>query len=465
MRVQFLGAAQEVTGSLILIETGGGKLLVDCGLFQGRRQEARQRNRALPGEAVRADAVMLTHAHIDHSGSLPTLVKLGFNGKIWATPATRDLCAYMLRDSAFIQQADAEYINRKGAEDPDFQPVEPLYDEADAVAALERFAAMPYHQAFSPLPGVTARFIEAGHILGSASVVLDVEERGKRLRLALTGDLGRKGLPILRDPERPEPPLDAIVMESTYGNRLHGSVAQMNSDLERVIKETVTRGGKVIVPAFAVGRTQELLFALAQLHREARLPAVPVFIDSPLATSVTSVFRLHPECFDQETRAFLDKHGEAFAFPEVRFVSDRDESMRLNSLRGPAVIISASGMCEAGRILHHLKNHIEDPRNTVLVVGYMAKHTLGRRIVEREPRVKIFGVERELRARVEILNAFSAHADKDDLLAYATTAATETTRFFLVHGEPDQQEPLARAMAARGLDAHVPARGDGADIV
>jgi metallo-beta-lactamase family protein len=464
MRVRFLGAAQEVTGSLILLETAGGTLLVDCGLFQGRREEARQRNRALPPEAVRADAALLTHAHIDHSGSLPTLVKLGFAGKIWATPATRDLCAYMLRDSAFIQKADAEYLNRQNADNPDFDPIEPLYDEADAVAALEKFAAISYHQAFSPLPGVTARFIEAGHILGSATIVLDIEERGKRLRLALTGDLGRKGLPILRDPEQPEPPLDAIVMESTYGNRAHGSVAQMNSDLERVIKETVTRGGKVIVPAFAVGRTQELLFALAQLHQAGRLPSIPVFIDSPLATSVTSVFRLHPDCFDEETRAFLDKHGEVFAFPEARFVSDRDESIKLNSLKGPAVIISASGMCEAGRVLHHLKNNIEDPRNTILVVGYMAKHTLGRRIVERQPRVRIFGVEKELRAQVQVLNAFSAHADKDDLLAYAAAASTEKTRFFLVHGEPDQQEPLARAMAGRGLEAHVPRRGDGADI-
>jgi metallo-beta-lactamase family protein len=323
---------------------------------------------------------------------------------------------------------------------------------------------MPYHQPFSPLPGVTARFIEAGHILGSATIVLDIEERGKRLRLALTGDLGRKGLPILRDPEQPEPPLDAIVMESTYGNRAHGSVAQMNNDLERVIKETVTRGGKVIVPAFAVGRTQELLYALAQLHSAGRLPAIPVFIDSPLATSVTSVFRLHPDCFDEETRAFLDQHGEAFAFPEALFISDRDESIKLNSLRGPAVIISASGMCEAGRVLHHLKNNIEDPRNTILVVGYMAKHTLGRRIVEREPRVRIFGIEKELRAQVQVLNAFSAHGDKDDLLAYATASASEKTRFFLVHGEPDQQEPLARAMAARGLETHVPRRGDGADI-
>jgi metallo-beta-lactamase family protein len=464
MRIQFLGAAEEVTGSLILLETAQGNLVIDCGLFQGKRQEARQRNRSLPPDAARAQAVLLTHAHIDHSGSLPTLVKQGFSGPIWSTPATRDLCAYMLRDSAFIQRADADYLNQRNLQDPDWVPIEPLYDEADAVAAIGQFQAVPYGRPFAPLPGVNARFIDAGHILGSASVVLDVDDRGRRVRLAFSGDLGRKGLPILRDPEHPAPPLAAVVMESTYGNRLHGSVEQMHGDLERVVKETALRGGKVIVPAFAVGRTQELLYALAQLWREGRLPAIPVFIDSPLANAVTSVFRLHPDCFDAETRAFLDKHGEVFSFPDARFISDREESMRLNSLQGPAVIISASGMCEAGRVLHHLKNNVEDERNTVLVVGYMARHTLGRKIVERSPTIRIFGVERALRAKVEVLNAFSAHADRDDLLDYASASASEGTRFLLVHGEPDQQQPLARALAERGLQAHAPARGDVVEV-
>jgi metallo-beta-lactamase family protein len=464
MRIRFLGAAQEVTGSLLLLETDGGSLLVDCGLYQGRRQESRQRNRELPPEAVAADAAILTHAHIDHSGSIPTLVKRGFAGTLYATPATRDLCAYMLRDSAFIQQSDADYLNRKNADDPDFVKVEPLYGEEDAIAALQRFVAVPYHKTFQPLPKVTARFIEAGHILGSASVVLDVEEKGKRRRVVFSGDLGRKGLPILRDPEHPEPPVDYVVMESTYGNRVHGSVEQMHGDLERVIKETAARGGKVIVPAFAVGRTQELLYAMSALSRAGRLPSIPVFIDSPLASSVTGVFRLHPDCFDAETRAFLDEHGEVFAFPEVRFIQSRDESMRLNGLKGPAVIVSASGMCEAGRVLHHLKNNIEDERNTVLVVGFMAKHTLGRKLVERQPRVKIWGVERELRARVEVLNAFSAHADRDGLLAYAAACGPGTRRFFLVHGEPEQQEPLARLLAERQLRVQIPARGEELDL-
>ena len=295
-------------------------------------------------------------------------------------------------------------------------------------------------------------------------MVLDIDDGGKRRRVAFSGDVGRKGLPILRDPEHPEPPLEAVVMESTYGNRVHGNIEQMHSDLQRVVKETAERGGKVIVPAFAVGRTQELLFALAQLWRQGRLPAIPVFIDSPLANAVTSVFRLHPDCFDAETRAFVDQHGEAFSFPEARFVSDREESIRLNSLKGPAVIISASGMCEAGRVLHHLKNNVEDDRNTVLVVGFMAKHTLGRRIVERQPTVRIFGVDLTLRARVEVLNAFSAHADRDDLIAYASACAGEGTRYYLVHGEPDQQQPLARALIERGMATHVPARGDGVEL-
>jgi metallo-beta-lactamase family protein len=464
MKLHFLGAAQEVTGSLVVVETEEGTLLVDCGLYQGRREESRRRNRELPREAVKASGAILTHAHIDHSGSFPTLVKKGFAGTIWATPATRDLCAHMLRDAAFIQQADADYLNRKFAADPDHVPIEPLYDEQDAVHALDRFVAVPYHRAFNPLPKVTARFIDAGHILGSASIVLDVEERGKRRRLAFSGDLGRAGLPILRDPEHPEPPLDYLVMESTYGNRVHGDVAQMHADLERVVKETAARGGKVIVPAFAVGRTQELLFALSSLSRAGRLPSIPVFVDSPLATDVTSVFRFHPECFDAETRAYLDQHGDVFTFPELRFTNSRDESMRLNTLAGPAVIISASGMCEAGRILHHLRNNIEDPKNTVMIVGFMARHTLGRKLVERQRQVKIFGVERDLRARVEVLNAFSAHADRDDLLAYAVHSGAATRRVFLTHGEPEQQEPLRTAITGAGLTATAPARGEVAEL-
>jgi metallo-beta-lactamase family protein len=463
VRLTFLGAAQEVTGSMFLLEVGSGSILVDCGFFQGRREESRRRNRVLPAEATGASAAILTHAHIDHSGGLPTLVKAGFRGSIYATPATRDLCACMLRDSARIQEADAAYLNAKFADDPDFTKIEPIYDEEDVISALGRMVGIPYHHSFQPLPGVTATFLDAGHILGSAEVVLDVDLEGARRRLVFSGDLGRKGLPIIRDPEYPEKPIDYVVMESTYGDRAHADVDEMRGDLARVISETVARGGKVIVPAFAVGRTQELLHSLGVLTREGRLPRVPVFVDSPLALNVTEVFKLHPECYDAKTRAALEANGDVFGAEIVRFVSSRAESIALNDLAGPAVIIAAAGMAEAGRILHHLRHHVEDERNTILIVGFMAQHTLGRRLVERRQRVKIWGVERDLRARVEVLSSFSAHADKNDLMTFANACGV-TPRIFLVHGEPDQQEPLSTALRQQGFRVETPVRGQTVEL-
>jgi metallo-beta-lactamase family protein len=444
---------------MFLLEVGGSALLVDCGFFQGRREESRQRNRTLPEQAIRANAAILTHAHIDHSGSLPTLVKAGFSGSVYATPATRDLCACMLRDSARIQEADAAYLNAKLAADPEFVKIQPVYDEEDVVRALGQFVGVPYHHSFEPVPGVHATLLDAGHILGSAELVLDIDRGGSSRRLVFSGDLGRTGLPIIRDPEYPTPPVDYLVMESTYGDRLHASVQEMHSELGRVIRETVARGGKVIVPAFAVGRTQELLYSLGILTRQNLLPKVPIFIDSPLALNVTEVFKLHPECFDSETRVLLEAHDEVFGAGTVRFVSSRAESIALNDLAGPAVIIAASGMAEAGRILHHLRRHVEDERNTILIVGFMARHTLGRRLAERQSRVRIWGVERDLRARVEVLNAFSAHADKNDLLAFARACGKSARRVFLVHGEPDQQGPLSAALASEGFRVEIPARG------
>ncbi len=464
MHIRFLGAAQSVTGSMHLLETDAGTILIDCGLFQGRREESRQKNTHLPAEAVAADALILTHAHIDHSGSIPTLVKRGFSGSVWATPATRDLCAYMLRDSARIQEGDARYLNEKFGRDRDWQRIEPLYDEEDAIAALKRFIGVPYDRSFEPLPGVKATFLDAGHILGSAGVMIEWTRRGtagiadRVMRVMFSGDIGRKGMPILRDPVLPRPPVDAVLMESTYGNRAHGDIHSMHDDLARVVGETVKRGGKVIIPAFAVGRTQEIVYALAELQRDGRLPQIPVIIDSPLAVNVTGVFRLHPECFDTETREHLESHGDPFNFPGLRYVTSREESMRLNDLREPAVIISASGMCEAGRVLHHLRNNIEDAKNTILIVGFMAQHTLGRRIVEKRPRVRILGVERELRAQVKVMNAFSAHADMHDLRAYAQSCGTDP-RFFLVHGEPESQEALQATLRTDGLKVEMPTPG------
>ncbi|HEX2878678.1 MAG TPA: MBL fold metallo-hydrolase, partial [Polyangiaceae bacterium] len=401
MRLTFFGAAQEVTGSLLLLETERGSLIVDCGLFQGRRAESRQRNRILPEAAINAGAAILTHAHIDHSGSLPTLVKAGFMGSIYATPASIDLCSAMLQDSARIQAADARYLNHKLADDPNWETLSPLYDEADVKLALRSFRPVPYHRLFHPLPGVTAQFLNAGHILGSAQVVLDVDHQGTRRRVVISGDLGRQGLPIIRDPERPPTPIDYVVMESTYGNRVHGSLSQMEGDLERIVNDSVRRRGKIIVPAFAVGRTQELLYVLHGLLRSKRIPGLPVFIDSPLAIDVTETFRRHGECFDEQTRELLRKHGDVFSFEGVRFTRTTEESMQINQHEGPAIIISASGMAEGGRVLHHLRNHVSNENSTILIIGYMAQQTLGRRLVERRNRVKIWGVERDLVARVE----------------------------------------------------------------
>jgi metallo-beta-lactamase family protein len=458
LSVRFLGAAQEVTGSMHLLETSAGRILIDCGFYQGRREESHQRNAELPAEALGADCVILTHAHIDHSGSLPTLVKRGFKGSIWATTATMDLARWLLRDSARIQVQDAQYLNRKFGDDPDWTPITPIYDENDAQAACQRFRGVLYDQPFEPLPGVRARLVDAGHILGSSQVVLDVD--GKRV--IFSGDLGRRGLPILRDPVMPDR-ADYLFMESTYGNRAHAPIAEMHADLERAIKETSARKGKVLIPAFAVGRTQEIIYALHQLHLEKRIPEIPIFVDSPLSVNITEVFEKHPECYDDETLAFVKQSGDPFTFSSLRYIEDVQESMRLQSLQGPAIIVASSGMCEAGRILHHLKNNIEDSRNTILIVGFQAVHTLGRRIVERRPRVKLLGVERDLNAQVKVMNAFSAHGDKNDLVAYAR-AAKGARRVFLIHGEPDQQEPLQAQLRKDGIEASVPKRGDSAAL-
>jgi metallo-beta-lactamase family protein len=459
---RFLGAAQEVTGSMHLLETPGGTLLVDCGLFQGRREEARRRNTDLPRAAVSADAVLLTHAHVDHSGSLPTLVKRGFRGRIWSTPATRDLCSYLLRDSARIQEGDATYLNRRFGDEPGWKRVEPLYDEADADRALARFRDVPYGQPFEPLPGVTARFLDAGHILGSAQIVLDIKTSGGSTRVVLSGDLGRRGLPILRDPADPGR-ADWLFMESTYGNRAHAPIGEMHDRLARVVNDAVADKGKVIVPAFAVGRTQELVYALHALYAAERIPEVPIFVDSPLSTNVTEVFKRHPDCYDDETRAFLDRVGDPFTFSTLRYLESREESMRLNDMAGPFIVISSSGMCEAGRVLHHLKNGVDDPRNTILIVGFQAQHTLGRRLVERRPTVRILGVERPLHAKVVVMNALSAHGDRDDLLDYAARVRPRRG-VFLIHGEPDQQGPLVETLRGRGVAVSNPAAGESASL-
>lgn len=466
MQIEFAGAAQTVTGSMHLVRTPHATLLLDCGLFQGRRRESIERNRHLPIPVDEIDAVVLSHAHIDHSGALPLLIKQGFRGPIFSTHATRDLCAAMLRDAAYIQEADARYLNKQiNRGDIDADPVEALYTEEDALAAIERFVSLAYHRPFVIAPGVTLTFQDAGHVLGSAITTLAVEEEGRVKRVVFTGDLGRDNMPILRDPEVAGG-ADLFISESTYGDRLHDPIEKMEDDLAEVIRRTFARGGKVIIPAFALERAQEIVFALKQLRGTGALPPIPVFIDSPLTVQITEIFKMHPECFDAEARAMLRGHDSPFHFDGLRYVDDVEESKRISMRPDPAVIIAASGMCEAGRVLHHLRASIESAANTVLIVGFQAQHTLGRRLVERRDRVRILGVERERRCEVTVLNGFSAHADQKDLLRYAVDCRAKGPigRVALVHGEPKAQAVLSGLLRDKGFVVSIPRAGDVIDV-
>ena len=458
MKLSFLGAVRTVTGSMHLLEVNGSRVLLDCGLFQGHREESNRRNRNLPFDPRSIDVVVLSHAHIDHAGNLPQLARQGFEGVVYATPATRDLCSTMLRDAAHIQEQDAQFFNRHlRREQP---PIEPLYSEEDAVHLMERVAAVPYRTQASVVPGVKVTFHDAGHILGSAVVVLDVEERGVRRRIGFTGDLGRKKSPILRDPERPMG-IEILITESTYGGRLHHPIDQVDDELAQVLIEAADRGGKVVVPSFAVGRTQELVYWIARLQDAKRVPVLPIYVDSPLTVNVTEIYRLHPECFDAEFRRQIAAGGRPFSLPNLTYIRDVEESKALNAREGPMMIISASGMAETGRILHHLRNNIEDPKTTILIVGYQAHGTLGRRLVEKEPEVRIFGEPYHVRARVQVINALSAHADQQELLDWILHQSEPDQRIFIVHGDADQSEALERELTTRGVrDARVPELGE-----
>jgi metallo-beta-lactamase family protein len=450
MRIAFLGAARTVTGSMHLLEVNGMRLLLECGLFQGHRQEAFERNRQLPFDAATIDAMVLSHAHIDHSGNIPNLVQAGFDGPIYATHATRDLCSAMLRDSAYIMESDAAYLNRKQGLRGE-QAIQPIYTQDDATHSMASFVSVGYQR---PLPlgsGVTLTFYDAGHILGSAFVALDVREGERSYRLMFTGDMGRRGLAILHDPEL-VPDVDYLITESTYGGRLHGTLQDAEGLLRKVIVEAVARGGKVIIPAFAVGRTQELVYGLHRLATAGDIPDVPIFVDSPLAIDVTDIFRLHAEYYDAEARAFMLQVRDPFGFERLRYTRWVEESKALNDLEGPAVIISASGMCEAGRILHHLKNNIESSRNTILFVGYQAEHTLGRRILNGDENVPILGGRYNVQARIASIDGYSAHADEQELLSYVRTLnAGRIRRAFVVHGDLEACESIARGLGELGV--------------
>jgi metallo-beta-lactamase family protein len=459
MRIFFAGAARGVTGSQHMLEFNGTRLLLDCGMYQGRRREANERNRHLPFDPRQVDAMILSHAHIDHSGNIPTLVKQGFRGTITCTPATRDLCSVMLRDAAHIQEADAEFMNRKHADQLE-EPVVPLYEEADVLKALKHFRSLAYHRPAPVLPGVTCTFLDAGHVLGSALVQLDIDLAPDRLRLVFSGDLGRRNMAILRDPEVPESP-DVLLLESTYGDRLHSPMAGMETQLQEVINRTVARKGKILVPSFSLERTQEFVYALHRLTLRKAIPPIPMYVDSPLSVRITEIFKLHPECFDEETLRFMRANGDPFGFENLTYLSNVEDSKALNGREGPMIIMAASGMCEAGRILHHLRNGIEDARNTVLIIGFQAKNTLGRKIAEREPVVRIFGMERPLEAEVVVMDAFSAHADRDDLLGFVTGCRSSLRKVFLVHGEEEQMLPLQKRLTEMGIpEVHVPMLGE-----
>ena len=456
MRVTFWGAARTVTGSKHLLTGRSGSVLLDCGLFQGRRAESEARNRALPFAPSSVDSVVLSHVHIDHSGALPLLCKSGFGGPIHATRVTADLCGTMLSDAAHIQMKDAEWLNRKHGRNHG-PIVEPLYSLEDVATVVARLVPHDYEEPFEPLPGVEAYFREAGHIAGAASVSLQWRENGSSGSLAFTGDMGRPGRPILRDPA-PLPVADFLITEGTYGGKHHPGEAELESSLEAVVREAVDRGGRIVIPAFALGRTQEVVYALDQLFQAKRLPEIPIYVDSPLAADVQSIVRRHPEIFDNETAAAIRAGGDPLGLRRVTLVRDSAESMKLNDMKGTFITVSASGMCEGGRILHHLKHTIEDARNTVVIIGYQADGTLGRRLVEGAPEVRIFGEVHPVGAKVVVLNGFSAHADHDTLVAQAASCRAEKG-IAIVHADLERAEAL-RAGLPHNERVRIPHEGE-----
>jgi len=462
VQIEFSGAAREVTGSCHIIRANGRTVLLDCGLFQGHRTDADAKNRRLPVPTEEIDAVVLSHAHLDHSGRLPFLTNQGYIKPIHATKATADLTAIMLADSAHIQESDSAFLARHGR-----TVAPPLYRLADAASVEQLMHVHGYGEWFGVCPGVRARYTDAGHILGSASVVLEATEKEGTTRLIFSADIGRVGLPIIRDPDPPKDAADVVIMESTYGNRDHESVASARDQLAQVVRDTAARGGRVLIPAFAVGRAQEIIYDLHVLARAKAIPAVPIVIDSPLATAATKVFESNADLFDR-TEGPVRDIKELFRFDLLSYTSTIEESKALNSRVGPLIIIAGSGMVEGGRILHHLLAGASNPNNTVLIVGFQAENTLGRRIVERRPVIHVLGEDVDLRAHVEVLGGYSAHADRTELsnwLDAVHRTSPHLQQVYLVHGEPDAQDALAEKLGAKGYSVTAPAAGDRATIV
>jgi metallo-beta-lactamase family protein len=465
MKVSFHGAARSVTGSRHLIETSSCRLLLDCGLFQGRRDEAAHHNHDLGFDPKSLSAVCLSHAHIDHSGALPVLARYGFSGKVHLTRATADLAAIMLQDAARIQANDCSYVNKKERRRGK-HCVRPFFNADDVRTITHRFEGAHYQDVLKLTPRVTVSFHDAGHILGSAAIRVKYTTRGNTTTVLFSGDLGRSQMPILRDPE-PPPPCDVLILESTYGDRLHEqTVDEMKKKAEALIAHARAHRSKIIVPAFAVGRTQELVMRIKELVTESRIDPIPIYIDSPLASKVTTIFRQHPECYDDDTYRTFAADGDPFASRYIRFISTPEESKRLNAMKGPCVIISSSGMCEGGRVLHHLKHAIQDEANVIVFVGFQAEHTLGRKLIEGWDVVPIFGVSTPRRAQIVRFNGLSAHADRHDLLAYVRAIDPLPSKIFLVHGEEKQALSLGAAIQDEHpkVDVQIPHRGSTHEI-
>jgi metallo-beta-lactamase family protein len=462
MKIHFWGAAQTVTGSAHYIEANGSVVLLDCGLFQGRRADTYKMNSEFRFPPHKVDAVILSHAHIDHAGNLPNLVRSGFHGRIHTHTATAHLAEVMLADSGRIQEYDVAFLNKRRARRGE-PPVEPLYTEEDARNTMPLFQEETFDKPFEPAPGVVVQFFEAGHILGSCAMRLDIREGFRTHTLWFSGDIGRTDLPIINDPVLPSG-AQHMIMECTYGDRPHDPPDVARAELGRLLNRALARGGKVLIPAFAVGRTQELVYAIHQMMDGGDLPKVPVYVDSPLAVNVTDIFKKHPECFDAEALALMtsDKHRSVLGFDHLTYVRSVEESKALNDRTDPMIIIAASGMLEAGRILHHLRNNIHDANSTVLIVSWMAPHTLGRRLLEGEPKVRIFGEEFDVKIEVQRVRGFSAHAGQDFLADYAMALDGRLKNLYLVHGEPVGAQGLTAALKQRGFDEGLiqyPARG------
>ncbi len=450
MKLGFHGAAQTVTGSMHLVEVNGSKLLLDCGLYQGKRKEAIEKNRTFPFDPKTIDAVILSHAHVDHSGNLPNLIKQGFSGLIYCTTATADLTDIVVRDSGHVQEKQAQsasYHNLKRGE----PEVDPLYTEEDAKEVEPLLQPFRYDEPFEPVKGVTATLHDAGHILGSASVSLKIEEKHHKKHLWFSGDIGRRGMPILRDPVLPSDDVDILLMETTYGDKPHRGPEEAYNEMRNVIKRTLDRGGKVIIPSFAVGRTQELVYNLNQMYENNELPKVPVYVDSPLAVNASDIFRKHPECFDTEMNQLIRDGHPALEFKHLTYVKTLEESKALNERTDPMIIISASGMAEAGRVVYHIRWAIENKKNTIMIVSWQSPETMGRRLAEREPHIKIFGDTYARRAEIATVGGLSAHAGQDLLVEYASRVKNSAEYIFLVHGELRGVTPLKEKLKENGV--------------